>query len=81
MTKKKNIKHEVFIKILSAFPLFTTFVSPAMIFTPASLAASFMEERIRFKSFSPSPSSMIKPTVKAVLRRPCSCRVQVKFYP
>lgn len=53
-----------FIKIPSALPLSTTFVSPVTIFTPQGLDAVLMLSNILSKSLSGNPSSIIKPQLR-----------------
>jgi hypothetical protein len=55
---------EVFMNILSAAPLCTTFVSPATIFTPHLAAVSPIAATISSSSLKGSPSSIIKPQLK-----------------
>ena len=54
---------DVLMKILSPLPLFTTFVSPVTICTPARSAARRMAKRISCNSVMGKPSSIIKPTL------------------
>src|SRR5208283_340398 len=65
---------EVLINIPSPFPFSTTFVSPAIMWTPAFSAAFDMDDKILRKSSIGSPSSIINPVERQYGRAPTTDR-------